>query len=127
MGRVEKIIYIARERGNNRFRQTFLCDSISVVYAYFSVSLIYKYTSNCKLFPDYLREAKKLDKGQLVTISLSHYNELARLKKSGTEFSEMGFAPFAHILPSPNAHTGQGIVKKISTSKRKNVTCTPVL
>lgn len=79
------------------------------------------------MFPNYVKLAKKNQCGQLITISISHFNEMARwcLQRGQIHYTEHSYAPIAHILPSLQAHMGKGILEKVKTSK-VSPTNTPV-
>ena len=78
--------------------------------------------------PDYVDIARKTNLGQLITISFSHYNEMARwcLMEAKVPFHENSYPPVAHILPSLQAHKSKSIKSKSSVSKA-SPTSTPVM
>lgn len=69
-------------------------------------------------FYDFPSTAKSRNTGQLVTISYSHYNELARwsLEASGIAFDEHGYAPGQHVLAALSTRVSKSGERHFSTS-----------
>jgi len=69
-------------------------------------------------FYDFTSDAKIKSTAQLVTISYSHYNELARwsLEQSGLTFEEHGYAPGQHVLPALSIRVPKSGPKHFATS-----------
>lgn len=69
--------------------------------------------------PDFLARAKISQVPQLLSISVSHYCELASwsLKQAGIKFEEYGYAPGQHVLPVLALRVG-GPTKHLSSSSR---------
>jgi glutathione S-transferase len=69
-------------------------------------------------FYDYPAEARRTGSAQLVTISFSHYAELARwnLELAGVPFTEHGFTPIQHVLPALSVRLPRGGARHIASS-----------
>lgn len=69
-------------------------------------------------FYDFPSLARSHNAGQLVTISYSHYNELARwsLEASNASFEEHGYAPGQHVLPALSIRVAKSGGRHLSTS-----------
>ena len=67
---------------------------------------------------DFPSLARTRNTPQLVTISYSHYNELARwcLEESGASFEEIGYAPGQHALPALSIRVAKSGGRHLSTS-----------
>lgn len=81
---------------------------------------------------DFPREAATSHRAQLVTISYSHYNELARwaLDLDGRTYVEHGYAPGQHVLPALSVRVGKTekhIASSSSMSGKPSPTALPVL
>lgn len=68
---------------------------------------------------DFFSRASVSQKGQLLTIPYSHYNELARwsLIYGKHDYEEWAHAPFQHVLPMLKARMGSGMDHRGSGSK----------
>ena len=71
---------------------------------------------------DYPSLASTSGRAQLVTISYSHYNELARwaLELNKTPFIEHGFAPGQHALPALSVRVARSGKRHMATSSSMN-------
>jgi glutathione S-transferase len=71
------------------------------------------------LSPDFFALARSSQVPQLLSISVSHYCELASwsLKQAGIKFNEHGYAPGQHVLPVLALRVG-GATKHLSSSSR---------
>ncbi len=69
--------------------------------------------------PDFYNAAKRTKSNQLLTISLSHYCEFSRwvLQYKGKSFTEHGYAPVEHVLPTLSVRIC-GKKKHFSSSSR---------
>lgn len=82
---------------------------------------------------DFPSTAAKAGRPQLVTISYSHYNELARwsLELDGADFDEHGYAPGQHVLPALSVRVPKSSGKHLATSSsmsgKPSPTALPVL
>ena len=70
------------------------------------------------LFYDFPSDAKRTGVAQLVTISYSHYNELARwsLERAGVAYEEHGYAPGQHTLPALSIRVPKSGARHLATS-----------